>query len=165
MGEPANSISNTEDSIPDRGASHWTGAADRSCRPATAAGQGKATASDSHVRTERVLNCCPELVESRIEKWAIAVTDPVAARRCQASYRGELPARTPPDLIIDAIMGRVISLVALTPGAQRAAISARRHHYAASITDFVLQAVTWSAPRSHALSSRTLRLRKSACPG
>jgi hypothetical protein len=42
--------------------------------------------------------------------------------------RGQLPARTPPDLIIDAIMGRVISLVVITPGAQ---------------------AVTWSAPRSH----------------
>ncbi len=58
--------------------------------------------------------------------------------------RGELPARTPPDLIIDAIMGRVISLVVLTPRAQRATISAKRNHYAASITDFVLQAVTWA---------------------
>jgi|SRR5580700_8922061 hypothetical protein len=29
--------------------------------------------------------------------------------------RGELPARAPTDLIIDAIMGRVISLVVLTP--------------------------------------------------
>ena len=67
-----------------------------------------------------------------------------------ATDRGELPARTPPDLIIDAIMGRVISLVVLTPGAQRAAISAQRDHYAASITNFVLEAVTWSAPRSHA---------------
>ena len=61
-----------------------------------------------------------------------------------AMDRGELPARTPPDLIIDAIMGRVISLVVLTPGAQRATISAKRNHYAASITDFVLQAVTWA---------------------
>ena len=43
--------------------------------------------------------------------------------------RGELPARAPTDLIIDAIMGRVISLVVITPGAQ---------------------AVTWSAPGSHA---------------
>lgn len=77
---------------------------------------GKATASDSHVRTERVLNCCPELVESRIEKWAIAVVGPVAARRCHSSDRGELSAQTPPDLIIDVIMGRVISLVALTRG-------------------------------------------------
>jgi hypothetical protein len=64
--------------------------------------------------------------------------------------REELPARTAPDLIIDAIMGRVISLVVLTPGAQRATISAKRDQYAASITDFVLQAVTWSAPRSRA---------------
>jgi hypothetical protein len=54
--------------------------------------------------------------------------------------RAELPAGTPPDLIIDAIMGRVISLVVLTPGAQRASISTRRHHYAASIADFVLLA-------------------------
>jgi hypothetical protein len=46
-------------------------------------------------------------------------------------------------------MGGVISFVALTPGAQRAAISAKRGHYATSITDFVLQAVAWSAPRSH----------------
>jgi AcrR family transcriptional regulator len=60
--------------------------------------------------------------------------------------RGELPALTPPELIIDAIMGRVISLIVLTPGAQRAAVSARRDSYAASITDFVLQAVTRSAP-------------------
>jgi AcrR family transcriptional regulator len=56
--------------------------------------------------------------------------------------RGELPAGTPPDLIIDAIMGRVISLVVLTPGVERAAINARRDHHAASIADFVLQAVT-----------------------
>jgi len=56
--------------------------------------------------------------------------------------RGELPAATPPDLIIDAIMGRVISLIVLTPGAQRAAISASRERYAASITDFVLVAIS-----------------------
>jgi AcrR family transcriptional regulator len=55
--------------------------------------------------------------------------------------RGELPAGTPPDLIIEAIMGRVISLIVLTPGGQRATISSRRHHYAASVTDFVLAAV------------------------
>jgi len=65
-----------------------------------------------------------------------------------ATDRGELPARTPPDLIIDAIMGRVISLVVLTPGAHRATISGKRDHYAASITDFVLEACAWSAPRS-----------------
>jgi AcrR family transcriptional regulator len=64
--------------------------------------------------------------------------------------RGELPAGTPPDLIIDAIMGRVISLVVLTPGAQRAAISTRRDHYAASITDFVLQALTRAGDEGHA---------------
>jgi len=55
--------------------------------------------------------------------------------------RGELPARTPPDLIIDAIMGRVISLIVLTPGARRATINAEREGYAASITDFVLDAI------------------------
>ena len=60
--------------------------------------------------------------------------------------RGELPALTPPELIIDAIMGRVISLIVLTPGAQRGAVNARRDFYARSITDFVLQAVTRSAP-------------------
>jgi len=59
--------------------------------------------------------------------------------------RGELASGTPPDLIIDAIMGRVISLIVLTPGAQRGAICAGRDHYAASITDFVLQAVTRSS--------------------
>jgi AcrR family transcriptional regulator len=59
--------------------------------------------------------------------------------------RGELPPGTPPDLIIDAIMGRVISLIVLTPGAQRVSISAKRDHYAASITDFVLEAVTHSS--------------------
>lgn len=64
--------------------------------------------------------------------------------------RGELPALTPPELIIDAIMGRVISLIVLTPGAQRATVNARRDFYAASITDFVLQAVTRSAPRTPA---------------
>jgi AcrR family transcriptional regulator len=55
--------------------------------------------------------------------------------------RGELPAGTVPDLIIDAIMGRVISLIVLTPGAQRAAIYARHDYYAASVADFVVQAV------------------------
>jgi AcrR family transcriptional regulator len=58
-----------------------------------------------------------------------------------AADRGELPARTPPDLIIDAIMGRVISLIVLTPGARRAIINAERDRYAASITDFVLRAI------------------------
>ncbi len=56
--------------------------------------------------------------------------------------RGELPAETPPDLIIDAIMGRVVSLIVLTPGAQRIAINDCRHDYATSITDFVLKAIT-----------------------
>jgi AcrR family transcriptional regulator len=61
--------------------------------------------------------------------------------------RGELPGGTPPDLIIDAIMGRVISLIVLTPGAQRGSINAAREQYAASVTDFVLQAITHaSAP-------------------
>ena len=59
--------------------------------------------------------------------------------------RGELPAGVPPDLIIDAIMGRVISLIVLTPGAQRASINARRDDYAASITDFVLGAIAGAA--------------------
>jgi Tetracyclin repressor-like, C-terminal domain len=58
-----------------------------------------------------------------------------------AADRGELPARTPPDLIIDAIMGRVISLIVLTPGARRATINAERDRYAGSITDFVLRAI------------------------
>jgi AcrR family transcriptional regulator len=55
---------------------------------------------------------------------------------------GELPGGTLPDLIIDAIMGRVISLIVLTPGRQRAMISERRDYYAASVADFVLRAVT-----------------------
>lgn len=62
--------------------------------------------------------------------------------------RGELPAGVPPDLIIDAIMGRVISLIVLTPGAQRASINARRDDYAVSITDFVLGAIAGAGGRS-----------------
>jgi hypothetical protein len=58
-----------------------------------------------------------------------------------AAGRGELPARLPPDLIIDAIMGRVISLIVLTPGARRATINAERTRYAESITDYVLAAI------------------------
>lgn len=64
--------------------------------------------------------------------------------------RGELPAGTPADLIIDAIIGRVISLIVLTAGAQRTAINDRRDYYAASITDFVLAAVGHSELRSPA---------------
>jgi hypothetical protein len=45
-------------------------------------------------------------------------------------------------------MGRVISLMVLTPGAQRAAINARRDRYAASITDFVQAAVTGAGSSS-----------------
>jgi AcrR family transcriptional regulator len=56
--------------------------------------------------------------------------------------RGELPPGTAPDLIIDAIMGRVLRLIVLTPGAQRTAIHAERDRYAAAIADYVLQAVT-----------------------
>jgi AcrR family transcriptional regulator len=59
-----------------------------------------------------------------------------------AVERGELPEGTPPDLIIDAIMGRVISLIVLTPGARRAAVYADRDEHAASITDFVLRALS-----------------------
>jgi AcrR family transcriptional regulator len=58
-----------------------------------------------------------------------------------AAGRGELPARIPPDLIIDAVMGRVISLIALTPGTRRATINAERNRYAESITDYVLAAI------------------------
>jgi AcrR family transcriptional regulator len=56
--------------------------------------------------------------------------------------RGELPPGTAPDLILDAIMGRVLRLIVLTPGAQRAAIHANRDKHAAAIADAVLQAVT-----------------------
>jgi hypothetical protein len=58
-----------------------------------------------------------------------------------AAGRGELPAKIPPDLIIDAVMGRVISLIVLTPGARRATINAERARYAESITDYVLAAI------------------------
>jgi AcrR family transcriptional regulator len=58
-----------------------------------------------------------------------------------AAGRGELPARIPPDFVIDAVMGRVISLIVLTPGARRAAINAERTRYAESITDYVLAAI------------------------
>jgi AcrR family transcriptional regulator len=56
--------------------------------------------------------------------------------------RGELPPHTAPDLIVDAIMGRVLRLIVLTPGAQRAAIHAERDQHAAAIADYVLKAVT-----------------------
>jgi AcrR family transcriptional regulator len=56
--------------------------------------------------------------------------------------RGELPSGTAPDLIIDAIMGRVLRLIVLTPGAQRAAIHAERDRHAAAIADYVLRAVS-----------------------
>jgi hypothetical protein len=55
--------------------------------------------------------------------------------------RGELPAGTAPELILDAIMGRVLRLIVLTPGAQRTAIHAERGQHAAAIADYVLQAV------------------------
>ena len=58
-----------------------------------------------------------------------------------AARRGELPARIPPDFIIDAVIGRVISLIVLTPGARRATINAERTRYAESITDYVLAAI------------------------
>ena len=56
--------------------------------------------------------------------------------------RGELPPDTAPDLILDAIMGRVLRLIVLTPGAQRAAIHAQRDQHAATIADYVLRAVS-----------------------
>jgi len=55
--------------------------------------------------------------------------------------RGELPPGTAPELIIDAIMGRVLRLVVLTPGARRAAIHADRDRHAAAIADYVLRAL------------------------
>jgi AcrR family transcriptional regulator len=55
--------------------------------------------------------------------------------------RGELPPDTAQDLIVDAIMGRVLRLIVLTPGAQRAAIHAERDQHAAVIADYVLEAV------------------------
>jgi hypothetical protein len=56
--------------------------------------------------------------------------------------RGDLPAGTSPDLIVDAIMGGVLRLIVLTPGTERAAIHADRDKHAAAIADSVLQAVT-----------------------
>ena len=56
--------------------------------------------------------------------------------------RGELPVGTASDLIIDAIMGRVLRLIVLTPGAQRAAIHADRDRHAEDIADYVLRAVS-----------------------
>jgi hypothetical protein len=55
--------------------------------------------------------------------------------------RGELPPGTSPDLIVDAIMGRVLRLIVLTPGAQRTAIHAESDQHAATIADYVLHAV------------------------
>ncbi|MCW2942565.1 MAG: transcriptional regulator, TetR family [Actinomycetia bacterium] len=55
--------------------------------------------------------------------------------------RGELPPDTSPDLIVDAIMGRVLRLIVLTPGAQRTAIHTERDQHAAAIADYVLHAV------------------------
>jgi len=52
---------------------------------------------------------------------------------------GDLPEGTSPDLIVDAVMGGVLRLIVLTPGAQRAAISADRDRYARTVADLVLQ--------------------------
>ncbi len=78
-----------------------------------------------------------EMVQNIVRAWFGGARMIIQA----AVDRRELPAGTPPDLIIDAIMGRVISLIVLSPGAQRAAIYARRDYHAASIADFVVQAV------------------------
>ncbi|MFG1998526.1 TetR/AcrR family transcriptional regulator [Spirillospora sp. NPDC048911] len=55
-----------------------------------------------------------------------------------AVERGELPAATPPDLVIDAIMGRVLSAIVLTPGRERPRIAAEPARHAAAAVDFVL---------------------------
>ncbi|HEY1920838.1 MAG TPA: helix-turn-helix domain-containing protein [Streptosporangiaceae bacterium] len=55
--------------------------------------------------------------------------------------RGELSPGTSPELIIDAIMGRVLRLIVLTPGSQRAAVHDQRDQHAAAIADDVLRAV------------------------
>jgi AcrR family transcriptional regulator len=55
--------------------------------------------------------------------------------------RGELSPGTAPDLIIDAIMGRVLRLIVLTPGSQRAGLHDQRDRHAAAIADYVLRAV------------------------
>jgi len=78
-----------------------------------------------------------ETVQSIVRARFGIVRDVIAA----AAGRGEIPARIPPDFIIDAIMGRVISLIVLTPGARRAAINAERARHAESITDYVLAAI------------------------
>ena len=55
--------------------------------------------------------------------------------------RGELAPGTAPELIIDAIMGRVLRLIVLTPGSQRAGLHDQRDRHAAAIADYVLRAV------------------------
>jgi AcrR family transcriptional regulator len=55
---------------------------------------------------------------------------------------GALPEGTSPDLIVDAVMGGVLRLIVLTPGAQRTAISADRDRYAQTVADFVLEALS-----------------------
>jgi hypothetical protein len=64
----------------------------------------------------------------------------VPSATCRVGYDAPRPS-------IDAIVGRVISLIVLTPGAQRAAITAGRDHYAAPIAGFVLQAITRSCAK------------------
>jgi AcrR family transcriptional regulator len=58
-----------------------------------------------------------------------------------AVERGELPAGTPPALVTDAIMGRVLSGIVLTPGRDRPEIAAEPRRHAEAAVDFVLDSL------------------------
>ncbi|GAA2609082.1 TetR/AcrR family transcriptional regulator [Actinomadura fulvescens] len=83
----------------------------------------------------------PPLFDETVMNIARARFDAAREVVRAAVERGELPAGTPPDLVIDAIMGRVLSGIVLTPGRARPRIAAEPARHAAAAVDFVLSSL------------------------
>ncbi|MFI0448992.1 TetR/AcrR family transcriptional regulator [Actinomadura sp. 6N118] len=84
----------------------------------------------------------PPLFDETVLNIARARFDAARELVRAAVERGELPAGTPPELVIDAIMGRVLSAIVLTPGRERPRIAAEPSRHAAAAVDFVLSSLS-----------------------
>jgi AcrR family transcriptional regulator len=56
----------------------------------------------------------------------------------RAVERGEIPADTPIDLLLDSLYGAIIIRMMISPRGERARLASEPHRYAAPIVDFVL---------------------------
>ena len=83
----------------------------------------------------------PELFGQAIDEWQREITSLFRPIVLRAVTRGEIPARTSPALVLDAVGGILVNHVLWTPAGKLPALAAGSAGYAERIVDFVLSAV------------------------